>query len=323
MANQVNIAGTTSGNNVKLDNVQLTVYSREILFAAQPVLRFESIVKTQTELMTTPGQTIKFLKYAPLTGKSDIAETATIEAKALSTTLISISVTEHAMATSVSELLLRTSAVEVLTHAATTLGQHYAQDRDRLIRDTLLTTANVLWAKARANRAAIIATDYFDVDLVRDAAELLATNKAPKIQGDAYICFVHPHQGRRLRADSAWINASNYGAPTQIFTGEIGRIEDVRFIETTMVTYVKKSTQDIWADSADTGDDTAVAANAATNVYQAIIVGDYAIGLAQALPVEMRDNGTVDFGRTHALAYYGIWGAGLIEGAFSAVLETA
>lgn len=318
-----NIAGTTSGSDIKLDNVQLDVYSREILFAAQPVLRFASIAKVQTDLMVTPGQTIKFLRYAPLTGKSEIAETATITPTTMSTSLVSISVQEHAKAVSVSELLLRTSAVDVLSNASTQLGQHYAQQRDRLLRDTLLTGANVIWAKSRANRAAITATDYFDVDLVRDAAELLATFKAPKIGGDAYICFVHPHQGRRLRSDAAWVNAANYGAPGQIFTGEIGRIEDVRFIETTMITYVKKTTQDIWADSADTGDNTAIAANAVADVYQAIVVGDYAIGLAEALPVEMRDNGTVDFGRTHNIAYYGIWGAGLIESSFLAVLETA
>ena len=55
----------------------------------------------------------------------------------------------------------------------------------------------------------------------------------------------------------------------------------------------------------------------------AIIVGDYAVGIADALPVEMRDNGVEDFGRAHSLAYYGIWGAGIIESGHSYILETA
>lgn len=323
MADQRNIQGTTSGNNIKLDNVVLDVYSREILFTAEPVLRFESVAMKITDLTATPGKTVKFLRYAPLSGKSDLAETATIEAEAMSTSLVSVSVTEHAKAIKVSEMLLRTSSDQVLTTGATLLGQHYARDRDRLLRDTCLGSANTLWANSRASRAGLIVGDNFDVDLVRDAAELLATNKAPKIAGDAYICFVHPHQGRHLRADSAWINAANYGAPGQLFTGEIGRIEDVRFIESTHVTYVKINTQDIWADSVDTGDNTAIAANAAVSVYQAIILGDYALGLAEALPVEMRDDGVIDYGRSHSLAYYGIWGAGLIETGHLAVLETA
>lgn len=323
MPNQVNIAGTTSGNNIKLDNVVLDVWSREILFRAQPVLKFESICTIQRELGVTPGLTIKFLRYAPLTGKSDIAETAQIEAQALSTSTISISVSEHAKATSMSELLLLSAADREMDRAVSLLGRHYASDRDRMVRDTLLTVSNVLYAKGRANRAGIIATDTFDVNLIRDSVEQLATNKAPKFGGDAYICFVHPHQARYLRSDAAWVNAANYGAPEQLFTGEIGRIEDVRFIETTNVTLIKKTTQDIWADSLDTGDNTAIPANAAADVYQAIIVGEYAVGLAESLPVQLRDNGVIDYGRTHAIAYYGIWGCGLIESGHAFILETA
>lgn len=323
MPNQVNTVGATSGNNIQLANVVMDVYSKEVLLAAQPILRFESVAVVQRELMVTPGKTIQFLRYAPLTGKSDIAETATVEAQALSTSTVSVTVSEHVKAVSFTEFLVQSSADDILSQAAIMLGQHYAKDRDRLCRDTLLGASNTIWAKARANRAALTATDYFDVDLVRDACELLATNKAPKINGDAYVCFIHPHQARRLRADSAWINASNYGAPEQIFSGEIGRIEDVRFIQTTHVTYIKKTTQDIWADSADTGDNTAIAIHATVDVYQSIIVGDYALALAEALPVEMRDDGVTDLGRNHKFGYYGIWGTGLIEGGHVAVLETA
>jgi N4-gp56 family major capsid protein len=326
MANQVTVAGATSGNFINLPNEILDVYSQEILFQAQPVMRFESVAQVRTELQTTPGSTIKFLRYASLSGKSDITETNTIEAQALSTSLVSLTVTEHAKAVSVTELLLRQAADDVLTRAATTLGMHYAKDRDRLCRDTLLTSANVLYSQAggaATTRANLVVASKFNVELIRDAVEQLATNKAPKFNGDAYVCFVHPHQARALRSDSAWVNVSQYAAPEQIFNGEIGRIEDVRFIETTMVTRIPKTTQQIWADGINTGDTTAIAANAVTDVYQAIIVGDWALGLAEALPVEMRDNGVEDYGRKHSLAYYGIWGAGLIESGHVFVLETA
>jgi N4-gp56 family major capsid protein len=327
MANIVTIAGGTTGNFTQLPNEILDVYSQEILFQAQPVMRFESVAQVRTELQTTPGSTIKFLRYASLTGKSDIAETNTIEAQALSTSLVSLTVTEHAKAVSVTELLLRQAADDVLTRAATTLGMHYAKDRDRLCRDTLLTSANVLYSQAggvATTRAGLTANSKFNVDLIRDAVEQLSTNKAPKFGGDAYVCFVHPHQARALRSDPAWVNVNQYNnGGAGIFNGEIGRIEDVRFIETTMVTRIVKSTQQIWADNINTGDTTAIAANAATDVYQALIVGDWALGLAEALPVEMRDNGVEDYGRKHSVAYYGIWGCGLIESGHVFVLETA
>jgi N4-gp56 family major capsid protein len=323
MASNTNIVGASTGTFVKLENVVLDVYAQEVLFAAQPVLRFESVATKKTDLTVNPGGTIRFLRYSALTGASAIAETATIETDTLSTSTLTISVSEHAKAVSMSELLLRQSITNVMGDASLLLGMHYAKGRDALCRDVLQASTNVLYAKNRASRATIVAADTFDVDLIRAAVELLATNKAPKFNLDAYICFVHPHQARYLRADSAWVNASNYGAPEQIFKGEIGRIEDVRFIETTMVPYVKEDTQDIWADGVDTGDNTAVAANTVTNVYRAIIVGQNAFGLAEALPVELRDNGVEDFGRKHSIGYYGIWGAGLIETGHVAVLETA
>lgn len=322
MADQMNISGTTSSNNIKLDNALLDVYSNEILFAAQPALRFEQIATYKEELGVLPGQTIKFLKYNALSGDAAIAETALIETKTISTATLSITVGEYAYALSFSELLVQTALMDVLADAAQLLGNHYAVERDALVRDTLLGSPNTLYANNRANRAALVAADTFDVDLVREIVEFLAVGKAPKI-GDAYVVFIHPRQGKHLRADNAWQTPYQYADPTMILNGESGRIEGARFIETTHTTYIPKSTQDIWTDGADSGDNTTVAANTAVDVYQGIAVGDFCVGVADALPVEMRDDGVTDFGRQHRVGWYGIYGAGLLETAHSTVVETA
>jgi len=318
-----NIVGANSGNDVQLDNVVLAAYSQEILFQAQPAMRFESVCVRRTELSVMPGNTIKFLRYNALSGSSSINETDTIVTDTISTSLFDITVGENAKAVSMSELLLRSSVTDVLQDASVLLGQHYARSRDSQIRDALLSAPNVVYGGGKTTRADLVSTDLFDVDAVRWAVEVLATNKAPKIQGDAYVAFIHPHQARFLRKDPAWVNAQNYANPDNILSGEIGRIEDVRFIETTQIPIVKKATQDIWADNADTGSNTALPANNNTDVYRAVVVGDYAVGLADALPVEMRDDGVIDFGRTRKLAYYGIWGVGLIETGHAVIIETA
>ena len=326
MANNMNTVAADAGNNYQLDNAVLDVYSQDILYGAQPHLRFESIVRKQTELGVMPGNTIKFLKYASLTGSNVLTEGTAMETRYLSTSTISISVGERGFATKVTELLLKSSFLNIMEQTATLLGMHYAVNRDAEIRDVLLAGTNVKYSQAggaATTRAGLISSSTFNVDLIRDAVEFLATAKAPKFGLDAYMCFVHPHQARYLRSDAAWVNVQNYASPENMLSGEIGRIEDVRFIETTQIPYVKIATQDIWADGVDTGTNTVVAANSATDVYRAVIVGDYAVGMAESLPVEMRDNGVIDFGREHALAYYGIWGAGLIETAHSCILETA
>ena len=326
MALNVNTVASSSGTGVQFTNGILDVWSKEILFKAQPALRFESVAQVRTELGVLPGNKINFLKYSSLTGSAALTENVAMNTDTLSTSVIPITVSEQGKAVAMSEFLLRSSFLNILENAATLLGMHYAVNRDALIRDALLAGTNVQYSQKggyAASRADLTAASYFSVETIRSAVEFLATNKAPKFNGDAYVCLVHPHQARYLRADPAWVNVANYAAPENMLNGEIGRIEDVRFIETTMIPYILINTQNIYSDGAASGNTTSIAANSATSVYQAIMLGDYAVGLAESLPVEMRDNGVVDFGRTHGIAYYGIWGAGIIEAGHSLIIETA
>ena len=130
---------------------------------------------------------------------------------------------------------------------------------------------------------------------------------------------MHPHQSRDLRDDSAWINASNYGAPEQLFNGEIGRIDDTRFIETTLMCNGK-------APSTDPAYKKELAKGQGGNtvpVFQSVIFGDEYYGIAWSLPVELRDNGVEDFGRKQSLAWYAIWGTGILNNEYGVVIETA
>ena len=106
------------------------------------------------------------------------------------------------------------------------------------------------------------------------------------------------HQSRSLRDDAAWIEASKYGAVNQLFTGEIGRIDDVRFIETTLMLNGAAASTDPAYDS----DLHNKGVGNAFDVYQAFLFGEDCYGYAVALPVELRDNGVTDFGREHGLA---------------------
>ena len=189
------------------------------------------------------------------------------------------------------------------------------------LRDVALSGTNIVYAGGKASRDAITDADKLQVATIKDAIEVLATNNAPKYQNMYWICFVHPHQSRDLRDDSAWINASNYGAPEQLFTGEIGRIDDTRFIETTLMCNGKASAKDP-AYKADLVKGAGEQANKA-DIYQAVIFGDQYYGIAWSLPVELRDNGVEDFGRKRSLAWYAIWGTGLLHNDYGVVIETA
>ena len=310
--------GANNGGTLFSDGTRL-VYSREIEFKALPIMRFSQFATQKTELGVEPGLTISMLTYDNLKLGGALQEMQNMSTQALSGSMKQITVQEHGNAVSNSELLIQSSFDDIMATTTTLLGRDYALVMDCELRDVALSGTNIVYAGGKASRDAITDADKLQVATIKDAIEVLATNNAPKYQNMYWICFVHPHQSRDLRDDSAWINASNYGAPEQLFTGEIGRIDDTRSIETTLMCNGKASAKDP-AYKAELVKGTS---ENKADIYQAVIFGDQYYGIAWSLPVELRDNGVEDFGRKRSLAWYAIWGTGLLHNDYGVVIETA
>lgn len=227
-----------------------------------------------------------------------------METNALAASMFSITVAEHGLAIAVSELLLNASFDDVMATSSRLLGRSMAMYLDGQARDTLLQASSVLYGydkfnltesartplspydrgAAAVNRAGLTGNFDFTAALTKDITETLSTKNVPRL-GDSYISFVHPHQSRRLRDDPEWIEVTKYAQNGMFMLGEIGKINDQVFVETTQITQVANG---------NTG--------SPATVWQAITLGDNAFGHAISLPVELRDGGVLDFGREHALA---------------------
>ena len=310
--------GQSHGGTLFSDAIRL-VYSREIEFKALPVMRFAQFATQKTELGVEPGLTIAMLTYDNLALGGALEEMQNMSTQALSGSMKQITVQEHGNAVSNSELLIQSSFDDIMATTTTLLGRDYALVMDCELRDVALSGTNVVYANKKAGRTSLVAGDKMQVATIKDAIEILATNNAPKYNNMYWICFVHPHQSRDLRDDSAWINASNYGNPEQLFNGEIGRIDDTRFIETTlMCNGACANTDPAYKAALVSGTN-----GNQTNIYQSVIFGDAYYGIAWSLPVELRDNGVEDFGRKRSLAWYAIWGTGKLHNDYGVVIETA
>lgn len=318
-ADTVNTVVNDGEGMSKLDNATRIVYAKEIQFKAMPNMRFFQFASVKTELGVQPGLTISMMTYDNLALGGTLTEGVPMVGKALSNSMKSITVAEKGNAVKVSELLLQSSFDDIMATATTLLARDYATVLDLELRDKALSNATVIFGRKTGaekikQRSEITTANPLTVATVKDGVEILATNNAPKFEGNYYICFVHPHQSRDLRDDNAWINASNYGNPTQLFTGEIGRIDDVRFIETTLM-----------CNGAAGEDDPAYksALKAGTvPVYQSVLFGENYYGIAFGLPMELRDEPPKDFGREHGLAWYAIWGVDLLQEENGVVIET-
>ena len=347
-----------SGTNTSLNQAIQTIWSKEILFQAMPILRFEQFAVKKTELGVAPGLRVNFLRYKNFAvDPSPLTEGVRLTTNALTAEQIAITVAEHGYAVAVSELLLNASFDDVMASASRLLGRHMAQYLDVQARNTLGAATSAVFGYDRSGISGGAFTNYDEgspataisaldgnhkltTASVKDAALTLASKNIPRL-GETYVQFIHPKQSRDIRSNPEFIEVTKYAAPGNFMLGEIGRLYDVVFIETTQVKKLAAggtftNTGDIGAPSDQTGvpvkantnpgsggnpisaDYTAEkgylssATGNSADVYESIMIGDNAFGHAISLPVELRDGGVLDFGREHALAWYAIWGLGVI-----------
>lgn len=347
-----------SGSNSSLNQAIQTIWSKEILFQAMPILRFEQFAVKKTELGVAPGLRVNFLRYKNFgVDPTPLTEGVRMTTNALTAEQIAITVAEHGYAVAVSELLLNASFDDVMASASRLLGRHMAQYLDVQARNTLSAATSAVFGYDRSGiqggaftnyDEGTAATQFSDLDgnyklttaAIKDAALTLAGKNIPRL-GETYVQFVHPKQSRDLRSNPEFIEVTKYAAPGNFMLGEIGRLYDVVFIETTQVKKLSASAgyttsgdvgvpssavsvpvkantnpgaggNPVSADyTAEKGYLTSATGNSA-EVYESIMIGDNAFGHAISLPVELRDGGVLDFGREHALAWYAIWGLGVI-----------
>ena len=347
-----------SGSNSSLNQAIQTIWSKEILFQAMPILRFEQFAVKKTELGVAPGLRVNFLRYKNFAvDPSPLTEGVRMTTNALTAEQIAITVAEHGYAVAVSELLLNASFDDVMASASRLLGRHMAQYLDVQARNTLSAATSAVFGYDRSGITGGAFTNYDEgtaataisqldgnhkltTGAIKDAALTLAGKNIPRL-GETYVQFVHPKQSRDLRSNPEFIEVTKYAAPGNFMLGEIGRLYDVVFIETTQIkklaaggTYTTSSLVGAPASAvsipassntapgsggnpesadytAEKGYLTSATGNSA-DVYESIMIGDNAFGHAISLPVELRDGGVLDFGREHALAWYAIWGLGVI-----------
>jgi N4-gp56 family major capsid protein len=404
----VGYAGSVTSGTTMMGPAIQTIWSKEILFQSMPVLRFEQFAVKKAELGTMPGLTVNFMRYNNLPVPSGpLTEGVRMKTHAITANQYAITVQEQGFAVAVSELLLNASFDDIMASASRLLGRNMALYMDNQARYTLSRASSVVFGYKKPTAinqgygvyepgtAAATVADvtgatsgtgfyYLHPHSVKDAVEVLASKNVPRL-GETYVCFIHPHQSRRLRDTPEWIEVTKYAAPGNFMLGEVGRIDDVVFIETTQITGPSSTTDvtDPWPQlpgsavtqapgdvpdwranalgvtaaqaaagtsgvaasynaAADPYADIAVPTGAGAGVpdvppgsvdtyplavatpgwgepwgpsgaaYEAMMLGDNAFGHAISLPVELRDGGVLDFGREHALAWYAIWGWGVV-----------
>lgn len=132
-----------------------------------------------------------------------------------------------------SDMLLMTAIDNNLVQATRLLGDQSGQTLDTVSREAMNGGSNVQYGENSVlARHLLKDTHKLTVKGIKLAARNLKNNNAKKINGD-WVAIIHPDISFDLTEDPRWIDAHKYAQPKEIYEGEIGKIEGVRFVETT------------------------------------------------------------------------------------------
>ena len=147
------------------------------------------------------------------------------------------------------------------------VADHAAKVHDRLVNVEARTGSNVIYGGTGNAATADVATgDDAEAALVRQAVtELRAANAEPRDASGMFVGVIHPRVVHDLRTEGgagAWRTPKEYVDPADIYRGEFGEFEGVRWVQNNAV---------FLSDIDDDGTTSA-------NVYRTFIFGREALG---------------------------------------------
>lgn len=146
-------------------------------------------------------------------------------------------------------------------------------------------TAATVTTNGTPGTAALVNMNIWHVEEIRDY--MFDTLQVPPLEGDDYLGIFRTLGLRGIKRDPDWEEWHKYEDPQAKFNGEVGRIEGVRFIESNHARALGKI---------GTG----------SVLGEGVVFGEDAIALAEAMTPELRAAIPGDFGRSKAVAWYGI-----------------
>lgn len=278
--------------------------SSDLRQAAIVDTKFMQFVKPEAGYGRKKGDTITITRVSNLTVPSDgtLAETTRIPEDILTIQTVGITVVEWgrsvpytSLSEDLSEFNIENSVQAALKNqmkvvmdnasaAAFKTGQIKAEQ-------TGVSSIN-FDTGGTATGAAIANLNLYGVEQIRDY--MYSTLFVPPFEGDDYIGLASTFACRGIKQDPAWETWHKYTDPQAKYNAEIGRIENIRFVESPNVSALKKN------------------AGTSSTTGEAVFFGMDPVVMAVCQDPELRVAIPQDFGRQKNVAWYGILQFGIV-----------
>lgn len=248
-----------------------TAWELRAWYALRPELYYDSIADVKPNAQSMVGNAVKFVTQSDLaTQSTSINESTDITPLTLADSTVTLTLAEYGAAVLTSALLRGTSFVPLDPVIANVVGFNAGKSLDTIALAVLQAGTNVNYSlgsgAAPSGRSTVTPANTYSANDARLARAQLVRANVPAI-GGLYSGFMHPdvaYDFRSQTGSASWRDPHTYSQPGEIWSGEIGAFESIRYVETPRTP--------IFADAGSS--------TTATDVYGTLILGRQALAKA-------------------------------------------
>lgn len=224
-------------------------YDRSLLLRAIPLFVHTRWAQIRDIPRKSGSTTIKFRRYGNLAAATTpLQEGNTPVGTELSVTDITATVLQYGAYVTLTDVLDYQTQDPILMETAEILGDQMGDTLDQLTRDVLNAGTNYYFAgSGHTLRSEVAAGEIITDILIKKTVRLLKNNKARRLTkmvdattgygtsplNASYIGIVHPNTTYDLKGISNFVPVEKYASTAGIMDGEVGKYDEVRFVETT------------------------------------------------------------------------------------------
>ena len=242
-----------------LSTLNKTFTDTAMLDNARDKLIYTQIGK-KLNLPANRGTSMEIRRWKTLGRVSKLTEAVIPTGKKLSEVAITVTIAQYGDYVAISDMVSNHAIDDAKLGAIEELGAAAGLTNDLLTRNVLLGGTQILFADAlNKSTGAYVSTPSTESDLqtalatynvnltsdvlMKARTQIFKSAKGLKYSGNYYLAIVHPDVVEDLRRDPDWIEAHKYSAAEEIFSGEVGRLHGIRFLESNLAPVIKGEAQ--------------------------------------------------------------------------------
>lgn len=233
-----------------------TFYEKRLLDQAEPLLVHNQF-GDKYPIPAGSGKKIEFRKYSALPkALTALTEGVTPAGNSLTVTTVEGTVKQYGDWIQLSDMLQMTAIDNNVVQATKLLSSQAGRTLDTVTREVLAGGTNVIYAPKVVDgaetevlsRSTLTPECVLTPFVVMRAAATLEAMNTPKIDG-SYVLIIHPYCRETLQESPGWVDVVKYKEGNNTFSGEIGKIGDVRVVTTSEAKVINDSTCPVVEDT--------------------------------------------------------------------------